>query len=410
MANSLADLKGRRHFDYIVIGCGGIGSGALYWLSKRSGSNVLGLEKFHIGHENGGSQDVSRIIRLTYPHDRYIKLTPDTFQTWATVEAESGMKLVYKSGGLTLAERGLTDDIMDEYEGAMKRHKIPYQRWDHTQLMQHYPQFTVGPGVEALYQKDAGIVDAALGNSLHLQLAQGRGAQVLDNCPVNNVTRLDNGSIQLTTPLGKFTCRRVVVTAGAWINNILSCIGGHVPVYVTQENVTYFASPHVKEFTTDRFPMFIYHAPGNDIYGLPVHGISGTKIGIDAAGPVVSGDTRTWTPDPVRLERVQGFLAKHLPKFLGPVMKTKTCLYTMTPDRDFLIDTCAKLGFPDIVVCCGAGHAYKFASLLGKILSELAVDGRTTYDISEFSWNREALTNPNFTPVFVMGTSKPSKL
>lgn len=409
MANTIEELNGRRHFDYIVIGCGGIGSGAIYWLSKRAGQSVLGLERFSLGHENGGSQDVSRIIRLTYPSDRYLNLTPDTFKTWEAVEQESGVQLVYKPGGLTLAEKGVTDDIMDEYEAAMKRYNIPYERWNNTELMRRYPQFTVGPEIEALFQKDAGIVDAAMGNSLHIQLAQGRGAKVLDNCPVNRVTRAANGFIEVSTPLGIFICKKVIVTAGAWINNVLSYIGCHVPVYVTQENVTYFGSPHVKEFTKDKFPMFIYHSPGNDIYGLPVHGISGTKIGIDAAGPVVTGDTRTWTPDPNRLERVRTFLRKNLPKFLGPVIKTKTCLYTMTPDRDFLIDSCAKAGYPDIFVCCGAGHAYKFASLLGKILSELAVDGRTQYDISEFSWNREGLTNPDFKPVFVMGTEK-SKL
>ncbi|XP_055878715.1 monomeric sarcosine oxidase-like [Biomphalaria glabrata] len=409
MANTLDDLRGKRHFDYIVIGCGGIGSGAVYWLSKRVGKNVLGLEKFNLGHENGGSQDVSRIIRLTYPYDRYLKLTPDTFKTWETVEQESGIQLVYKPGGLTISEKGKTDHILTEYEEAMRRHGIPYQKWNHRQLMEHYPQFTVGPEVEALFQKDAGIVDAAMGNSLHIQLAQGNGATVLDNCPVNKITRTSSGLIEVSTPLANFTCKKVIVAAGAWINSVLSHVGCHVPVYVTQENVTYFGSPHVKEFTKDRFPMFIYHEPGNDIYALPVHGISGTKIGIDAAGPVVTGDTRTWVPDPARLERAKRFLSKTLPKFLGPVIKTKTCLYTMTPDRDFLIDNCAKSGYPEVIVCCGAGHAYKFASLLGKILSELAVDGASQYDISEFSWNREALVNPNFKPAFVMGADK-SKL
>ncbi|XP_005106261.2 monomeric sarcosine oxidase [Aplysia californica] len=409
MANSLEDLGGRRHFDYIVIGCGGIGSGALFWLSKKAGSNVLGLEKFELAHENGGSQDISRIIRLTYPDDRYLKLTPHTFTCWEAVEEESGMQVVYKPGGVTLAERGKTDHVMEKYEAAMRRANIPFETWDNKQLMERYPQFTVGPEFQATFQKDAGLVDAALGNALHVQLAQGRGAKVLDNCPVNRVAKASNGLITVSTPLGDFTCKKVIVTAGAWINQVLSSIGCHVPVYVTEENVTYFGSPHMKEFTKDKFPMFIYHTPINDVYALPVHVNGCTKIGVDAGGAVVSGDKRTWTPDPKRLEFLQDVCKKIIPKFLGPVVKTKTCLYTMTPDRDFLIDTCHRQGFSDVIVCCGAGHAYKFASLLGKILSEMAVDGQTQYDVSGFSWDREALTNPNFKPVFQMASQK-SKL
>jgi len=412
MANSLEELGGRRHFDYIVIGCGGVGSGALYWLSKRAGPNVLGLEKFELAHERGGSQDWSRIIRLTYPDDLTSKLAPHSFDCWASVEEESGLQIVHKCGGLTLAEKGSTDFIMDKYERAMTKAGFPYEKLDNKQLMARYPQFTVGPEVVALYQATAGIVDAQLGNSCHIQLAQGRGAKVLDNTPVNRLARAKNGDVEVSTPKGVFTCKKVVVASGAWINHVISSIGAHVPVYVSQENVTYFGSPHVKEFTKDKFPMFIYHKPDNDIYALPPHVTSGTKIGVDAGGNIVTGDTRTWTPDPERLKRLQDFCKETIPKFLGPVMKTKTCLYTMTPDRTFMVDTASHVGFPDVVVCCGAGHAFKFASVLGRILSELAVDGATRYDISGYKWDREPLTNPNYVPSFHLSKipNAPSKL
>ncbi|GFO04772.1 monomeric sarcosine oxidase [Plakobranchus ocellatus] len=406
MANNLDELNGRRHFDYIVIGCGGVGSGALYWLSRRAGENVLGLEKFRLGHVNGGSQDVSRIIRLAYPSNDYFKLTPDTFTAWAEVERESGYQLVYKPGSLNIAEKGVGGARLEFYARSMTEMGVPYERLDNKQLMARFPQFTVGPEYLALFQKDAGLVDAAAGNSLHVQLAQGRGAKVIDNCPVNRLSRASSGLIEVSTPKGIFTCKKVVVTAGAWINHVISSIGCHVPVYVSEENVTFFGSPHVKEFTRDKFPVFIYHQNGPDIYGLPVHGITGTKIGIDAGGPITTGDTRTWTPDPVRLKKITELCQKILPKFLGPVIETKVCLYTMTPDRHFLIDTAEKAGFSDVIVCCGAGHAYKFASLLGKILSEMAVDGKTQYDISAFRWDREALTNPNFKPLFTHGNEE----
>lgn len=400
MANSLEELGGRRHFDYIVIGCGGVGSGSLYWLSKRAGANVLGLERFGLAHENGGSQDWSRIIRLTYPDDLTSKLAPHSFTCWQQVEKESGMQLVHMSGGLTLSEKGKTDHIMDNYERAMTKAGYPFEKLNNQQLMAKYPQFTVGPEVAALFQKDAGLVDAALGNSCHIQLAQGNGAKVLDNCPVNRVARNKDGVLEVSTPLGNFTCKKIVVAAGAWINHILSSMGAHVPVYVSEENVTYFGTPHMKEFTKEKFPMFIWHTPENDIYALPCHVNSGAKIGVDAGGKIVTGDKRTWTPDPERLQLLKDFCAKNIPKFLGPVMRTKTCLYTMTPDRTFLVDTAKHVGFPDVVVCCGAGHAFKFASVLGRILSEISVDGKTQYDISGYNWDREPLTNPNYVPTF----------
>nr|KAG5692519.1 hypothetical protein BaRGS_018724 [Batillaria attramentaria] len=285
MADGLEKIGSRRHFQYIVVGCGGIGSGALYWLSKRAPGDVLGLEQFQLGHDNGGSQDVSRIIRLTYHDDRYTRLTPENFKVWAEVERESGQQLVYKTGGLQLSERGLTDHITEHYAQSMQRNNIPFERLTAEQLKARFPQFTPAPNTVALFEKEAGLVDAALGNATHVQLARGNGAVVIDRCPV-------------TTTLGKFTCRRLVVTAGAWINDVLGSIGVQVPVTVTQEQVTYFATPHMKDFSKDSVPVF-----------------------------------------------------------------------------------CSR-----------------FASLLGKILSELAVDGRTRYDILQFNMDRPAITDPNFKP------------
>ncbi|XP_076441654.1 monomeric sarcosine oxidase-like [Babylonia areolata] len=406
MADGLEAIGSRRHFEYIVVGCGGVGSGTVYWLSKRAPGEVLGLEQFQIGHERGGSQDVSRIIRLTYHDDFYTRLTPATFECWAQVEKESGQQLVYKPGGLQLFERGSTEHLLNKYEQAMRRNNIPFERWNSAQLRARYPQFTTGPEVETLFQKDAGLVDAALGISTHLQLARGNGAVVIDNCPVLRIRRNASGNVEVTTTKGTFTCRKLVVAAGAWLNDVLGSIGVHVPVTVSQEQVTYYATPHIKDFTKDKFPIWFYHTAQYDFYALPVYSNSGTKIGIDAGGPHVTGNTRNFTPDPARVKICTDLLKRILPKYLGPEMYTKTCLYTMTPDRNFVIDKCSRQGFSDVIVCCGAGHAYKFASLLGKILSEMAVDGRTQYNISEFSMDRPAISDPNYVPAFQFGVSE----
>lgn len=410
MADGIQAIGNKRHFEYIVVGCGGVGSGAVYWLSKKAPGDVLGLEQFELAHSNGGSQDVSRIIRLTYHDDKYTNLTPATYDAWGEVERESGLQLVFKCGSLQLAERGSTDYIMEKYAVAMERNKIPFERWNNDQLRAHYPQFTTGPSTVALFQKDAGVVDAQLGNSTHLQLARGKGAVVIDKCPVLRIRRNAAGRVEVTTPKAIFTCRKLIVTSGAWLNDVLGTIGVHIPVTVTQEQVTYFATPHIKEFTKDRFPCWYYHTPVYDIYALPIHNNSGTKIGIDAGGPAVTGQTRSFEPDQDRVKVCTDLLEKVLPKFLGPPMLSKTCLYTMPPDRDFVIDNCREKGFPDVIVCCGAGHAYKFASLLGKILSELAVHDRTQYKIDGFQMDRPAIKDPSYKPQFFMGSENPSKL
>ncbi|XP_076111610.1 monomeric sarcosine oxidase-like [Mytilus galloprovincialis] len=397
-------MEGRRYFEYIVVGCGGVGSGTLYWLSKKAGIGVLGLEQFELGHHNGGSQDHSRIIRLAYHDNRYTKLTPDTYKAWEAVEKEAGLQLVYNTGGVQFTRKDEMSHVIDAYAKAMAENNISFERLTGSQLRAKFPQFEIDDTYDTIYQPIAGLVDAALANSVHVQLARANGASILEHCPVQKIEKLPNGRVLVHTPKGIFQCRRLIVTAGAWINHVLGSIGVHIPVYVTQEQVTYFATPNVKDFTKAKYPIWIYHSAKYDFYGMPMHGNSGSKIGIDAGGPVVSVDTRNYEPDKTREQACIKHLERTIPRSLGPIMYTKTCLYTMTPDRHFVVDDCSKNGWDNVIVCCGAGHAFKFASLLGKILSEMAIDGKTMYDISQFNIDREAITNPDWTPTLYMGT------
>ena len=392
--------------EYIVVGLGGVGSGALYWLSRSVGSKVLGLEQFELGHDNGGSQDHSRIIRLQYHDPKYTnQLCPGSYEAWAEVERESGMQLVYRCGSLCLAKKGTPGErVIQDFDSAMTQAGIPSERWDAQELRRRYPQFHCGDDMIAQWQKDGGLVDAALGNALHIQLARGYGAQVREKCGVQRIATNDDGSATIYTTQGVFRCRRVVIAAGAWINQVMGSLGVHIPVTVTQEQVSYLGTPHTRLFTKDVFPVFIYHDDDHDIYTLPVYKNSGYKIGIDASGASVTPSTRTYVKDDAREKRAVDFLKDLLPEAVGPILYTKTCLYTMTLDRDFVIDTLQRQGKPQIVFCCGAGHAFKFASILGKTLSEIAMTGRSIIDVSAFTMDREAVRNPNCTPTFHLST------
>ncbi len=387
----------KKEYEYIVVGCGGIGSGALYWLARRAGDQVLGLEQFQLAHPFGASHDHSRVIRMTYHHEAYTRLTPHAYTTWAELERESALQLVFKTGSVELALQNSSHQREIEiYAQAMDAAGIPYERVDGAEVMRRYPQFHIQEPVDVLIQKDTGIVDAIKGNAAHVGLARYHGATVLQGLRVSGVRPVEGG-VEVETENGEFTCRRLIITAGAWADPLLAQVGAQLRLTVTQEQVTYYATPNLHAFALGRFPIFIWH--GQDvIYGFPVYGEVATKAAIDAGGPVVTTETRTFHADEERETRQEEWLARYLPGFLGPKLYTKTCLYTMPPDRNFVIDSLPD--HPQIIVCNGAGHAYKFASLIGKILSELAIDGHTEYPIAPFSLQREAILNPDFEASF----------
>ncbi|HSP38122.1 MAG TPA: N-methyl-L-tryptophan oxidase [Frankiaceae bacterium] len=390
--------------DYrvIVVGCGGVGSAAAYWLGRDAGSSVLALEQFPLGHDRGASQDHSRIIRLAQHQDAYADLAPAAYAAWHAVEQASGVPIVTKTGGLVIEDGRVRDAArtgtrnIRGYVDTFERHGIDYELLDAEALMQRWPQFVLCGSEQALFQKDSGIVDARRANATHIALARGLGVQVLDNCPVREVRPHANG-VEVVTDGETFRAERLVVTADAWTNDVLRGLGVHLPLTVTQEQVTYYATPNLYDFAPERFPVFMWHGAHN-FYGFPVYGEVATKLGQHMGGHEVTATTRNFTPDPVRRERQREFLADHVPGFLGPELYTKSCLYTIPPDQNFVLDTVP--GHPQVSVAVGAGHAYKFASLLGLILRDLALDGRSRHPLDTFRLDRPALTDPTFARSF----------
>jgi len=387
----------KTEYEYIVLGCGGIGSGAAYWLARRAGANVLGLEQFELGHVHGGSQDYSRIIRLTYHHRDYTRLTPHTYRAWSTLEEESAVKVVTKTGGIEMALKGdVYQRDVEAYAQAMDAADIPYERLGGDEIMHRYPQFKIKEEIDGLWQEATGIADAAKGNAAHVATARYHGATILDNCPVIAIRPFEGG-VEVVSAKGTFSCRRLVLTAGAWTDQVLADVGMNLRLTATQEQVTYYATPNLKDFAIGNFPTFVWHGE-HVFYGFPVYGEVATKAAIDASGPAVTPESRTYEADEKREALLATWLKHYIPGFLGPKLYTKTCLYAMPRDRNFVIDTLPEL--PQIMICLGAGHAYKFASLIGKILSELAIDGQTEHPIAPFTLRRAAITDPDFEAVF----------
>lgn len=383
-----SDLKS--DYQAIVIGCGGIGSAALYWLARQTGGDVLGLEQYRLGHSLGGSQDHSRIIRLSYHAPEYAKLAPHTYVAWREVEAESGIQLVHQTGGIQFGPRDVGE--IAKYATSMTELGIPFEELTPEEGYKRYPQFRFRDSDQILFQASDGFVDPRLANAAHVNLARARGAVVLDDTRVEKAEAETEGVI-VHTSRGRFTARSLVIASGAWTNHILKHLDVHLPLTVTEEQVTYFATPHLRKFAPDRFPIWIWHGELG-FYGFPVYGEVATKAGQDVGGDPVTVETRKMDTNPRALQRLTSFLAERIPDFLGPILYTKPCLYTMPPDRNFILDTLPE--HPNVSVVVGAGHGFKFASLLGRILSDLAVKGSTPFSIDAFSLDRPAITDPEY--------------
>jgi sarcosine oxidase len=376
----------RREYEYIVLGLGGFGSAAAYWLARRVGASVLGLEQFELGHVRGESQDHSRIIRLSYHTPGYVELAKHAYRAWAEVELEAGEQLVLKTGGLDLGPRESSIPLTG-YSDSMDAAGVPYERLDAGEIMRRWPAWRLDDTVQGLYQSEGGIAMAAKGNAAHQRLARAHGATLLDRTPVDGIRPLE-GEIELLAGGRAYRCRRLVIAAGAWSNQALAPFGIHLPLRVTQEQVTYFEAMRADDFRPERFPVWIW-MDDPCFYGFPAFGEPGPKVGQDAGGEETTATARTFEADEAALARVTRFLDRYLPSALGPVLYTRTCLYTLTPDRDFVLDTLPDR--PDVSVGIGAGHGFKFASLAGRILAELAMDSRSAHDLGPFSIDRAIL-------------------
>jgi len=377
-------------YDTIILGLGGLGSAALYWTARRNGGRVLGLEQFELDHARGGSQDHSRIIRLSYHTPGYVELAKHAYAAWAEVEVDAGEQLVYRTGGLDFWPAA-SPFTMADYTSSMDAAGVPYEHLSAAEVMRRWPQFRLTDDVSAIYQTQSGIATPNKSNAAHRRLARDYGATLRDNAPVTAV-RPRGDELEVVAGGGTYRCRSLIVAAGAWSNTILAHFGRRLHLTVTQEQVTYFATPHAADFMPNRFPIWIW-LDEPCFYGFPVFGEPGPKAAQDVGGERVTAETRTFEPNAATLARTEAFLGRVIPTMLGPRLYTKTCLYDMPPDRDFVL--CSLPEQPNVSIAIGAGHAYKFASLIGRVLSDLALDGRTAYDIAPFHIDRPILLEEN---------------
>jgi sarcosine oxidase len=353
----------QRAYDAIVLGLGGIGSAAAYWLA-RSGASVLGIEQFALGHERGESHDHSRIIRLSYHEPHYVALAKQAYDAWSEVERDAGEQLIFRTGGLDLGPRDGAIPLTG-YAAAMRAEEVAFEELDAAEIRRRWPAFAIGDDVHGLYQADAGVCAAARATAAHQRAARAHGARLLAETPVT-AARADGDTVVVEAGAATYVARRLIIAAGPWSARALAWFSVHIPLEVTKEQVMYFLPASLEQFAPDRFPVWIW-MDDPSFYGFPVFGERAVKVTQDAGGRPVDPDTRGFAPDPNISARVRSFVHEHLPAAAGPELVIKTCLYTLTPDRDFVIDALPE--HRNVAVAIGAGHAYKFASHIGRLLA-----------------------------------------
>lgn len=378
--------------DYrvVVLGLGGIGSAAAYWLSRSLGSDVLGLEQFPLGHDRGGSEDHSRIIRLSYHTPAYVELAKSAYDAWESVEVDSGEPLVLRTGGIDLAPPGAAIGL-DDYRMSLEAAGVPFEMLDAAEIVRRWPQWHPDEGVTGLFQEQSGLVMASRANDIHRRMARRRGATLIDDSPVMSL-RESGGEVELETASGRYRAESVVIAAGAWTNRVLAHLGLRYPLEVTQEQVVYVDTSVPEAFHPRRFPVWIW-MDEPCFYGFPIFGEPAVKVGWDRCGVPVDPEARDPEPQSDASEAMVGFVRSRLPYVDGPIRQARTCLYTLTPDRDFMIGPVP--GHERIQVAVGAGHAFKFASLIGRVLADQAVGGTTAIDLAPFSPSRPLLFESN---------------
>ncbi len=377
--------------DVAIVGLGGIGSSAAFF-SARRGLRVIALERFELGgHSRGASHDHSRIIRRSYHTEHYVRLTAHAYGAWREVEAAGGRQCIWTTGGVDLFPEHAAIDP-STYAGAMTAAGVPFHVLDGAQVRRRWPAIVVEDDITALYQAETGIVSPELAVPLLQRLAGDHGADLRGASLVREVRPIGDGVelavVGVDRPI-RAGC--AVLAVDAWTADLIAPLDATVPLTVLQEQVSYYAVSEPAAFAIGAVPVWIWMDEPS-FYGFPQFGRPGVKMAEDCGGRPVTGDDRSFEPDPAILSRTTAFGTRLFGGALGPMTHTATCLYTLTPDRDFVLDRVP--GYPQVLVALGAAHGFKFAPWFGRTLAALAAGEQATEDLAPFALDRPALREP----------------
>ena len=373
--------------DVIIIGLGAIGSATAHRLAQR-GWRVLGLDQYAPPHTHGSSHGLTRIYRQAYWEDsRYIPLLLRAFDLWRELEAESGRPLLHLTGSLVIGSK--TGQMVQRSQESASKFKLPYEMLTADELRRRYPAFYAQPDTTALLEQNAGYLEAESSVRVQLDQAARAGAELRVNERVLD-WQADRGGVTVRTTAGTYSAAHLVITAGPWAPEVLAQLG--LPLRVTRQVLYWFQPEDGEElYAADRLPVYLFEAEAGEllVYGFPWSGTpsEGVKVAVHGSEEVCTPESVERQIRPADEEYIRARLAHTLPRLAGRLLRAETCLYTMTPDENFIVD--AHPEHQNVTIAAGfSGHGFKFSPVMGELLAQLVIDGTSPYDLELFSLNR----------------------
>ncbi|ANX14076.1 N-methyltryptophan oxidase [Fictibacillus arsenicus] len=371
-------------FDVTVIGAGTMGMAAGAFLAKQNVKTLL-IDSFNPPHDHGSHHGGTRMIRHAYGEGvQYVKLVQRAQQLWAELEKQSGTKIFEKTGVLGL---GPKDSVfLQETIEAARRYDLPLNVMSASDIVEKWPGIHVPSDFIGCYETESGLVYSENAVQAYKEMALKNGAKLLINSPVQQIEINSDELIRIKTERNEYLSKKVIVTVGAWAAKMLPSL--KLPVQPVRKVVCWFETPE-DLFNVGHFPSFYVDDVDKMFYGFPNINGTGLKLGRTDGGQPIDPDQHSQNFGAYESDEgeLRDFLENYLPEANRKLNEGKTCLMTQSSDHHFIIDQHPEN--ENVIIACGfSGHGFKFASVMGEVLSQLAVSGRTEHDISLFSLNR----------------------
>jgi sarcosine oxidase len=371
-------------YDVAVVGLGAMGSAALHDLARR-GKRVIGLERFEPGHDRGSSHGKSRVIRTAYfEGPDYVPLVRLAYDRWRALEASTGQKVLTITG---IVEAGLPGSpVVEGTLGSAIAHGIPHEVLPAAEISRRFPAFTLPADWTCVFQPDGGVLEPEKAVRLFVSHAKALGAEVRSGVQVIAVEPHGDGVRVVLSNGEAVEAASAIIAAGPWTTDLVPALKPHLTL--TRQPLIWFEPLDRALVQPGRMPVFLFETGEDLIYGMPDIAGSGVKAATHRPGAVLAdGDAPRPDADEAEKAAILAALKAYIPAAAGPVSRTAACTYTRTPDEHFIIGPMP--GAPQIVLASPcSGHGFKFASIIGEALADLALKGDTEIPIGLFSPGR----------------------
>eukprot|EP00794_Sanderia_malayensis_P014057 gene14057-15521_t len=384
-------------WNVCVIGAGIIGSATSYMLSEKRCNNVLLLEQFPLPHSRGSSHGQSRVIRYSYGQKIYADMMPECFKIWKSIEEQTNTKLFNQCGLLSIdfhplkAAKEVKKNLQELGLG------IDSSLLESDDFKQLYPMLKYADGTGAIIEPAAGVLMAnKCGDSIR-ELFLNNGGTIIDGERVDQI--IPGEVIVLKTSTKTFKAKKVIITAGPWTSHLTRQLALNLPLQPYLINVCYWKTTDKRYRADNSFPCFCDFGNGSskkcEIYGLPcIEYPDMIKICLHHGVKVDADNSEVKSSLEGDVKVISEYVGNHFENVHPKPCVVERCIYTSTPDDDFIIDVHPK--FDNIAIGAGfSGHGFKLAPVVGKLLSELILGSTLSYDITSFRISRFSKCSPH---------------